>query len=81
MDDKVLNRIFEPINCWLVVDRLAQPLVVLNPLKFLALLTHGKFSHSRINLGHQGLNTDSTHHSIGTDRESFSNDNDVDRHA
>jgi hypothetical protein len=42
--DKVLNRFFEPINCWLVGDRLAQPSVVLDPLvKFLALLTHGKF--------------------------------------
>jgi hypothetical protein len=40
---KVPNRFFEPINCWLVGDRLGEPSVVLNPLvKFLAFLTHGK---------------------------------------
>ena len=47
--EKVPNRFFEPINCWLVGDRLGQPSVVLNPLvKFLAFLTHGKVPHSRV---------------------------------
>jgi hypothetical protein len=41
--EKVPNRFFEPINCWLVGNRVLNPLV-----KFLAFLTHGKVPHSRV---------------------------------